>query len=86
MELHTEDFPDDANALIAEAGNVLAHEVFDLQHHHIGDCWEAYGDPAYELRRLQEAMDRMETAIKAARSQLETAVAKPARARAMNRR
>jgi hypothetical protein len=64
----------DAEALasISFAGSMFAGAIASIRHHEIGDdgSWDCWGTPEEEIARLTRALDRMETAIGAARAEL----------------
>jgi len=62
----------DAMASISFAGSLFAGAIASIRHHEIGDdgSWDCWGTPEDEIARLTQALDRMETAIGAARAEL----------------
>jgi hypothetical protein len=51
---------------------MFAGAIASIRHHEIGDdgSWDCWGTPEQEIARLTRALDRMETAIGAARAEL----------------
>jgi len=67
------DRPDaDVLASISFAGSIFAGAIASIAHNEIGDdgSWDCWGTPEQEIARLTRALDRMETAIGAARAEL----------------
>jgi hypothetical protein len=62
----------DVLASISFAGSIFAGAIASIRHHEIGDdgSWDCWGTPEQEIARFTQALERMETAIGAARAEL----------------
>jgi hypothetical protein len=62
----------DVLASISFAGSMFAGAIASISHNEIGDAasWDCWGTPEQEIARLTRALDRMQTAIGAARAEL----------------
>lgn len=67
-----EHFDQTDRADIADAGCVIAGLLADITHHEIADggTWDCYGPTAEELVRLHHVLDRVQDAVKQARTDL----------------